>query len=78
MPYDSQSVMWQLSFPMPEEEAKALSAQGTKAPKKKLVRTQWHDPIPQILAAEAQVSGYPVYDRELLIQKSKAINNSDW
>jgi hypothetical protein len=23
--------MWQLSFPMPEEEAKALSAQGTKA-----------------------------------------------
>jgi 2-polyprenyl-6-methoxyphenol hydroxylase-like FAD-dependent oxidoreductase len=27
-----------------------------------------HDPIPQILAAtlEAQVSGYPVYDRKLL------------
>jgi 2-polyprenyl-6-methoxyphenol hydroxylase-like FAD-dependent oxidoreductase len=69
MPYDSESVMWQLSFPMPEEEAKALSAQGPKALKEEACRrTQWHDPIPQILTAtlEAQVSGYPVYDRELL------------
>ena len=69
MPYDSESVMWQLSFPMPEEEAKALSAQGAKALKEEACRrTQWHDPIPQILAAtlEAQVSGYPVYDRKLL------------
>lgn len=69
MPYDSESVMWQLSFPMPEGEAKALSAQGPKALKEEACRrTQWHDPIPQILAAtlETQVSGYPVYDRELL------------
>lgn len=69
MPYTSDSVMWQLSFPMPEEEAKALSAQGTKALKEEACRrTQWHDPVPQILAAtqEAQISGYPVYDRELL------------
>jgi 2-polyprenyl-6-methoxyphenol hydroxylase-like FAD-dependent oxidoreductase len=69
MPYDSESVMWQLSFPMPEEDAKALSAQGAKALKEEACRrTQWHDPIPQILAAtlESQVSGYPVYDRELL------------
>ncbi|MFB0926377.1 MAG: FAD-dependent monooxygenase, partial [Vicingaceae bacterium] len=31
-------------------------------------RTQWHHPIPQIVSAtlEAQVSGYPVYDRALL------------
>jgi hypothetical protein len=34
MPYDSQSVMWQLS---PEEDAKALSSQGAKALKKKPV-----------------------------------------
>ncbi|MEZ7503799.1 FAD-dependent oxidoreductase [Flavobacterium sp. Arc2] len=69
MPYDSESVMWQLSFPMSEEEAKALSAKGPKALKEEACRrTQWHDPIPQILAAtlETQVSGYPVYDRELL------------
>lgn len=69
MPYTSDTVMWQLSFPMPEKEAKALSAQGPQALKKEACRrTQWHDPIPQILMAtqEAQISGYPVYDRELL------------
>ncbi|MFV8343872.1 FAD-dependent oxidoreductase [Flavobacterium sp. XS2P39] len=69
MPYTSDSVMWQLSFPMPEKEAKALSAQGPRALKEEACRrTQWHDPIPQILVAtlEAQISGYPVYDRELL------------
>ncbi len=69
MPYTSNSVMWQLSFPMSEKKAKALSAQGTQALKEEACRRcQWHDPIPQILAAtlEAQVSGYPVYDRALL------------
>lgn len=69
MPYMSDSVMWQLSFPMSEKEAKELSSQGAKALKKEACRrTQWHNPIPQILAAtqETQVSGYPVYDRELL------------
>jgi len=69
MPYDADSVMWQLSFPMPEEEAKALSAQGAQALKAEAIqRCQWHDPIPQILAAtqDMRVSGYPVYDRALL------------
>jgi 2-polyprenyl-6-methoxyphenol hydroxylase-like FAD-dependent oxidoreductase len=69
MPYTSDSIMWQLSFPMTEEDSKALSAQGTKALKEEACRrTQWHAPIPQILTAtlETQISGYPVYDRELL------------
>lgn len=69
MPYTSDSVMWQLSFPISEDEAKKLSAQGPHALKKEACsRTQWHDPIPQIIKAtqEAQISGYPVYDRELL------------
>jgi 2-polyprenyl-6-methoxyphenol hydroxylase-like FAD-dependent oxidoreductase len=69
MPYTLDSVMWQLSFPMLEHEAQALSAQGPQALKEEACRrTQWHDPIPQIVAAtmEAQISGYPVYDRELL------------
>src|SRR5690554_2049924 len=77
MPYTSDSVMWQLSFPIPEKEAKALSAQGTEALKKEACkRTQWHNPIPQILAAtkETQVSGYPVYDRELL--ESELLENA--
>jgi 2-polyprenyl-6-methoxyphenol hydroxylase-like FAD-dependent oxidoreductase len=69
MPFNKDSVMWQLSFPLLENEAKALSAQGTKALKAEAIRrTQWHHPIPQIVSAtlEAQVSGYPVYDRALL------------
>ncbi|MFA9191531.1 NAD(P)/FAD-dependent oxidoreductase [Flavobacterium sp. FZUC8N2.13] len=69
MPYNLDSIMWQLSFPMNEKEAKELSAQGTQALKEEACRrTKWHSPIPQILAAtqEAQISGYPVYDRELL------------
>lgn len=69
MPYTSDSVMWQLSFPMLEEEAKALSAQGSQALKEEACRrTPWHEPIPQILIAtlESNISGYPVYDRELL------------
>ena len=69
MPYDCDSVMWQLSFPMSENEAKDLSGKGAQALKKEACRrTQWHDPIPQILEAtpEAHISGYPVYDRTLL------------
>lgn len=69
MPYEADSVMWQLSFPMAEGEAKALSAEGAKALKAEASqRTQWHDPIPQIISAtkSTMVSGYPVYDRALL------------
>ncbi len=69
MPYTSDSIMWQLSFPMPEEDAKKLSATGPEELKKQAMsRTQWHSPIPEIIAATstAQISGYPVYDRELL------------
>ncbi|CAM3743565.1 2-polyprenyl-6-methoxyphenol hydroxylase-like oxidoreductase [Flavobacterium saliperosum S13] len=69
MPYTSDSVMWQLSFPMPENEAKALSDKGPQALKEEASRrTQWHNPVPQIVMAtlEAQISGYPVYDREVL------------
>ncbi|MFT6814936.1 MAG: 2-polyprenyl-6-methoxyphenol hydroxylase-like FAD-dependent oxidoreductase [Sphingobacteriales bacterium] len=69
MPYTKDSVMWQLSFPMLEDEAKNLSSQGAQALKEEACkRTQWHNPIPQIMAAtqEELISGYPVYDRELL------------
>lgn len=69
MPYNSNSVMWQLSFPLPENEARALSAKGSAALKEEACRrTQWHSPIPQIVAATKadMISGYPAYDRELL------------
>ena len=69
MPFDANSLMWQLSFPMQESEAKALSTEGAEALKAQACkRAQWHSPIPQILAATPAdlVSGYPVYDRALL------------
>ena len=69
MPYTKDSVMWQLSFPITEKEARALSALGPDALKAEACsRTPWHDPIPQLLKAtlSAQISGYPVYDRELV------------
>ncbi len=69
MPYSLDSIMWQFSFPMSEEEAKALSAQGALALKEEACRrAKWHKPIPEILSATlpAQISGYPVYDRELI------------
>jgi 2-polyprenyl-6-methoxyphenol hydroxylase-like FAD-dependent oxidoreductase len=69
MPFAADSVMWQLSFPMLESAAKALSDAGVEALKTEACkRAQWHSPIPQILAATPAnlVSGYPVYDRALL------------
>ena len=70
MPYSPTSVMWQLSFPLPEEEAKELNRLGAQALKEEALRRcpSWHDPIPQILAETpvSLISGYPAYDRELL------------
>lgn len=69
MPYDEHSIMWQLSFLMTESEAIKLSQQGKRALKEEAIRrTPFHDPVPQILQATAEdkVSGYPVYDRDLL------------
>ena len=76
MPYTTDSIMWQLSFTLSETEAKALSNKGPKELKNEASRrTQWHNPIPQVLKAtsEANISGYPVYDRELL--NSEAMKN---
>jgi 2-polyprenyl-6-methoxyphenol hydroxylase-like FAD-dependent oxidoreductase len=61
MPYSANAVMWQLSCPMSESEAKELSAQGSAALKNEAIkRVQWHTPM------STYISGYPVYDREIL------------
>jgi 2-polyprenyl-6-methoxyphenol hydroxylase-like FAD-dependent oxidoreductase len=80
MPFSADTIMWQLSFPMKEEDAKHLSSQGPAALKTEAIkRCQWHSPIPEILeATEASlISGYPVYDRSLLkaelLQKSELV-----
>lgn len=69
MPFDAESVMWQLSFPMSQDEAKNLSSKGSEALKEEAIkRTNWHSPVPEIINATLanQISGYPVYDRALL------------
>ena len=69
MPFDANSVMWQLSFPLSESAAIELSNQGVAALKAEAIkRCAWHSPIPQILTATelSKISGYPVYDRPLL------------
>jgi salicylate hydroxylase len=59
-------MMWQLSFPMDEAEAKALSGKQSLLKAEALRRCGgWHAPILDLLAAtnEAVITGYPVYDR---------------
>lgn len=75
MPYDSDSIMWQLSFPMSEDEAKNLSNKGSQALRQEAIqRTNWHSPIPEIINVTLanQISGYPVYDRALLTSELMA------
>jgi hypothetical protein len=70
MPYDKDTIMWQLSFPISEGEAQALSKKGPEALKQEAIDRlrDWHTPIPEILQSTktSQITGYPVYDREIL------------
>ena len=62
------TTMWQLSFPMEEEEAIRLSQTRESLHNEALKRCQsWHEPIPTILKSTPTdlVSGYPVYDRNI-------------
>ncbi|KAL3909795.1 MAG: hypothetical protein SGARI_002419 [Bacillariaceae sp.] len=72
MPFSKKNneYMWQLSFPVSEEVAKEWSLKGSAALKKEALNKcqSWHEPIPEILSSTPVelVSGYPVYDRDLL------------
>ncbi|CAJ1963003.1 unnamed protein product [Cylindrotheca closterium] len=71
MPYSSTAYMWQLSFPMKDEAlAKEISNNGPTALKQEALERcrKWHSPIPEILEKTPVdlVSGYPVYDRDLI------------
>jgi 2-polyprenyl-6-methoxyphenol hydroxylase-like FAD-dependent oxidoreductase len=69
MPYSEEALMWQLSFPISEEAAKEICTKGKNSLKEEAIqRTNWHSPIPEIIKAtlESEISGYPVYDREIL------------
>lgn len=68
MPYDKDSVMWQLSFPIAESEAIKLNKKGPQAMKDlSLEICTWHSPIPEIIknTPNSLITGYPAYDRDL-------------
>ena len=78
MPFDKNRIMWQLSFPIEESVAKKLSDDGKLALKNEAIRrTPFHTPIPEILQLtdEDKITGYAVYDRELL--NSEMLKNAD-
>ena len=70
MPYSKTEYMWQLSFPCTESDATDLSARGSVALREVALSKcrLWHTPIPDILQSTPidLVTGYPVYDRELV------------
>jgi 2-polyprenyl-6-methoxyphenol hydroxylase-like FAD-dependent oxidoreductase len=69
MPYSKEAIMWQLSFPISEAAAKEISKKGRNSLKEEAIQiTNWHTPIPEIIKAtlESEISGYPVYDREIV------------
>ena len=70
MPFTKNSTMWQLSFPCSEDTAKNVHEEMQATLKAEISRrcANWHDPIPEMLTKTPLncMSGYPVYDRELL------------
>uniref|UniRef100_A0A7S4MF36 FAD-binding domain-containing protein n=1 Tax=Prymnesium polylepis TaxID=72548 RepID=A0A7S4MF36_9EUKA len=69
MPFTTTSTMWQLSFPYAEEAARQL-VKDPSALKAEIMRLcgRWHEPVPALLSGTPLdgMSGYPVYDRDLL------------
>jgi 2-polyprenyl-6-methoxyphenol hydroxylase-like FAD-dependent oxidoreductase len=69
MPFTKNSTMWQLSFPCSEDTARKYTRDASTL-KAEISRRcgNWHDPIPEMLTKTPLtcMSGYPVYDRELL------------
>ena len=69
MPFTPTSTMWQLSFPYPEKAARKLCKDPESLKADILSRcAAWHAPIPDMLRRTPldSMSGYPVYDRQLL------------
>ena len=59
--------MWQLSFPIEENEAKLLKQNNDLLKQHVIERCQkWHDPIPQMIESTSLdlIMGIPAYDRD--------------
>ncbi|KAJ3347450.1 hypothetical protein HDU83_002100 [Entophlyctis luteolus] len=79
MPFDSSRSMWQLSWPMEnEDDALALSRSGSAALKAKALAlcAEFSGCVVDVLTATSEnfVTGYPVYDRDPSIDFEMAYN----
>ncbi len=62
---------WQLSFPLPEAEAHAIAKDPQRLSQEVLQRCgTWHAPLPELLRNTnlADITAYPVYDRDPLLE----------
>ena len=63
------TTMWQLSFPLPLDDALRFQALSPAEMKAEALRRcgDWHQPIPELLRAtkEEDITGYPAYDRDI-------------
>ena len=63
----SESIMWQLSFPIEEAESKLLKQDNSLLKQHVIERCKdWHSPIPQIIASTSLelIMGIAAYDRD--------------
>eukprot|EP01117_Protostelium_nocturnum_P017724 TRINITY_DN7269_c0_g1_i1.p1 TRINITY_DN7269_c0_g1~~TRINITY_DN7269_c0_g1_i1.p1 ORF type:complete len:527 (-),score=185.60 TRINITY_DN7269_c0_g1_i1:398-1978(-) len=71
----SQNIMWQLSFPLREEEAKELSGRNKTQQLKEYVAEMcrdWHEPVPSMINSteHSLLMGIPAYDRDLFYSEN--------
>ena len=80
MPFNDDHSMWQLSWPMAEDDAVQLSQSPAQLREAALqICQEWHEPVPAIIAAsdfELHVSGYPAYDRPAPVAPELSTSNS--
>jgi salicylate hydroxylase len=68
-------IMWQMSFPLPEAEAQSLSKNLTSLKNYVFDKCgQWHPPIPQMIKSTVfeNLMGIPAYDRDVDISFKEA------
>ncbi len=82
MPYSCENTnhnfMWQLSFPLQENEAKRLSADVQLLKDTILERCgDWHEPVPSIIKSTEldSIMGIPAYDREAKLPVVESTGN---
>jgi salicylate hydroxylase len=73
----SESIMWQLSFPLEESEAKLLKQNNTLLKQHVMERCHgWHEPVHKIIESTSLdlIMGIPAFDRDPVLSNDLAEN----